>query len=231
MTDKENLMKKCDCGDACECECCGCDEEKCAGCDCGCDCSDCDDCEDCGECCANDQTFFDEPGVQVGSTAPYFCLEGVEGGKDCEYSLPELKGKWVVLFFYPADFTFVCPTEVKGFQEKLKEFKDRNVQVLGCSVDSAHVHRAWAESLGGVDYPLLADVHHFASIDYNVFNPVDANTYRGTYIIDPNGTLKWYQVSDNNVGRNVEEIVRVIDALQTDKLTPCGWSKGEKTIN
>ena len=169
--------------------------------------------------------------LKINQPAPNFKLKGVAAGQEGLWDLSEMKGKWVVFFFYPADFTFICPTEVKGFQSGLKQFQDRNVEVLGCSVDSHHVHRAWAESLGGIDYPLLSDVHHTVSMDYNVYLEEDAQSLRGTFIIDPEGKLKWYQISDNNVGRSVEEVLRVIDALQTGKLCPVEWKKGDKTLN
>jgi len=168
--------------------------------------------------------------LKVGHAAPEFNLKGVASGKDGQWQLSALKGKWVILFFYPADFTFVCPTEVQGFQQELASFQAKNVEVLGCSVDSHHVHRAWAETLGGIDYPLLADVHHTTCMDYNVYIEEEAQALRGTFIIDPEGILRWYQISDNNVGRNVEEISRVIDALQNGGLCPVNWKKGEKTL-
>jgi peroxiredoxin (alkyl hydroperoxide reductase subunit C) len=169
--------------------------------------------------------------LKVGKKAPHFKLQGAAKGEIGEWDLKDMVGKWVVFFFYPADFTFVCPTEVKGFQAKLDEFEKRNTQVLGCSVDSPFVHKAWAESLGGIDYPLLSDVHHTTSIDYNVFVDEDAQALRGTFIIDPEGTLRWYQVSDNNVGRSVDEVLRVVDALQSGKQCPVDWKPGEKTLD
>ncbi len=169
--------------------------------------------------------------LKIGHPAPDFKLKGILKNTESVWSLLELKGKWVTFFFYPADFTFICPTEVKSFNEHLQSFQEKNVEVLGCSVDSHHVHRAWAESLGGINYPLLADVHHTASIDYNVFIEEEAQSFRATFIIDPEGILRWYQVSDNNVGRSVEEVLRVIDALQTGKLCPVDWKKGENTLN
>ncbi len=183
--------------------------------------------DDCCEynCCDNTEI------LKIGEAAPDFELDGVAGGKDGKWKLSDMKGKWVVLFFYPADYTFVCPTEVKGFQDNLKSFEKKGVEVLGCSVDSQFVHKAWAESLGGVDYPLLADVHHTTCWDYNVYIEEDAQALRGTFIINPDGVLKWYQVSDNSVGRSVGEVLRTIDALQTDKLCPVNWKEGEDTLN
>jgi peroxiredoxin 2/4 len=169
--------------------------------------------------------------LKVGQPAPNFSLKGALKDKIHQYDLTAYKGKWIVFFFYPADFTFICPTEVTGFNNMLSEFESKNVQVLGVSVDSPHVHIAWAESLGGINYPLLSDVHHTASMDYNVFVEEDAQALRGTFIIDPEGVLKWYQISDNNVGRSVTEVLRVVDALQTGELCPVDWKKGEKTLS
>ena len=169
--------------------------------------------------------------LKVGSYAPKFKLKGSLGSEIKDFNLDDYKGKWVVFFFYPADFTFVCPTEVKGFQANLKQFEDKDSVVLGCSVDSPHVHMAWQETLGGIDYPLLSDSHHTVSIDYNVFLEDEAMTLRGTFIIDPEGVLKWYQISDNNVGRSVDEILRTLEALQSGKLCPVDWKPGNKTLN
>jgi peroxiredoxin 2/4 len=169
--------------------------------------------------------------LKINSKAPLFDLKGSQSGDIKQWKLEDFAGKWVVFFFYPADFTFVCPTEVMGFQELLPEFNKLNCEVVGCSVDSPFVHKAWAESIGGVDFPLLSDVHHSASIDYNVFEEHDAQSLRGTFIISPEGMLKWYCISDNNVGRNVEEVLRTVEALQTGKLCPVNWKKGQKTLN
>jgi peroxiredoxin 2/4 len=169
--------------------------------------------------------------LKINSKAPEFDLKGSHNGEFKTYKSSDFLGKWLVLFFYPSDFTTVCPTEVVGFHRAISEFQTRNTEIIGCSVDSVNVHKAWAESLGGVDYPLLADVHHSTCIDYNVFIDDEARALRGTFIIDPEGLLKWYQISDNSVGRSVEEVLRVIDAIQSGKLCPLGWQKGDKTLN
>ena len=169
--------------------------------------------------------------LKINTKAPIFDLKGSQAGNMKQWKTEDFAGKWLVFFFYPADFTFVCPTEVKAFNELLPQFQAKNCEVVGCSVDSPFVHTAWAESLGGIDYPLLSDVHHTTSIDYNVFVDEDAQTLRGTFILNPEGILKWYCISDNNVGRNVDEILRTVDALQTGLLCPANWKKGEKTLN
>ena len=169
--------------------------------------------------------------LKINAKAPSFALKGAQKDVMKEWKLEDFAGKWLVFFFYPADFTFVCPTEVVGFQKALKSFQDLNVEIVGCSVDSPFVHKAWADSLGGVDYPLLSDVHHSTSIDYNVFVDEDAQALRGTFVINPDGILKWYQISDNSIGRSVDEVMRVVEALQSGKLCPIGWTKGDKTLN
>ncbi|GAB4144267.1 MAG: peroxiredoxin [Patescibacteria group bacterium] len=152
--------------------------------------------------------------IRVGHSAPSFTVKAFTNGSCDELiSLSDFQGKWVILFFYPADFTTICPTEVKSFQTELSFFKDRNTVVLGASVDSPNVHKAWSKELGGIDFPLLSDVHHTLCIDYNVFIEEDAQALRGTFIISPEGILKWISVSDRNVGRSIQEIKRVLEAL------------------
>ncbi len=168
--------------------------------------------------------------LKINHKAPEFDLKGSQSQILGSWKLSDWSGKWVVFFFYPADFTFICPTEVVGFQQNLKEFEVRNTQVVGCSTDSEYVHAAWSETLGGIDFPLLSDVHHTTSVDYNVLIDEEARALRGTFIVSPEGNLKWYQISDNNVGRSVEEVLRTIDALQAGGLCPVGWKKGEKLL-
>ena len=162
----------------------------------------------------------------VGQPAPDFKLEGTGG----EVKLSDSHGKWRVLFFYPQDFTFVCPTEVTGFSKRIDEFKKINAVVMGCSTYSIHSHKAWAESLGGIKYPLLADFNKEVSRQYGILLEDKGFTLRATFIIDPEGVLRFMQVNDNNVGRNVEEILRVIQALQTGGLCQLEWKPGEKTL-
>ncbi len=164
--------------------------------------------------------------IQVGQQAPEFKLEGTGG----QVRLSECKGKWTVLFFYPLDFTFVCPTEVTEFSKRIAEFKKLNAVVLGCSVDSVHSHKAWIKSLGGLDYPLLSDFNKQVSRQYGVLLEEKGHALRATFIIDPEGILRFMQVNDNNVGRNVTEILRVISALKTGELCQVEWKPGDKTL-
>lgn len=166
----------------------------------------------------------------IGTPAPAWKLEGVLHDEMRWYDLAEQRGKWTVLFFYPLDFTFVCPTEVRGFQGALAEFTKLNAVVFGCSVDSVHSHKAWIKELGGLDYPLLSDFHKKVAADYGVLIEEEGTALRGTFIIDPEGIIKWVTMSDNNVGRSIDETVRVLGALQTGELCPIDWHPGQKTL-
>ena len=167
----------------------------------------------------------------VGNPAPDFTVEGVQTGEIKHYSLKSYRGKWVVLFFYPLDFTFVCPTEVKGFHKHYAEFQKLNAEVLGVSVDSVHSHKAWAESLGGIDFPLLSDFKKDMARAYGIYIDNEGCSLRGTFIIDTEGVVRYMVVSDNNVGRSSSETLRVLQALQTGKLCPMEWEPGQQTLN
>lgn len=170
------------------------------------------------------------PELQIGNHAPDFEMEGYFKGEKKRYSLEDYKGKWVVLFFYPLDFTFVCPTELLELSKRHKEFTDMNAQVLGVSVDSVYSHEAWLKDLGELEYPLLSDITKDTSEDYNVLLHEAGISLRGTFIIDPDGVLKSYTVNDNSVGRNVDELKRTLQALQTGELCPINWSPGKETL-
>ena len=168
--------------------------------------------------------------VQVGQEAPEFALEGVLGGDFVDVKLSDYKGRWVVLFFYPLDFTFVCPTEIRGFASRVAEFEALGAQVLGASVDSKHSHRAWIErDFGELGYPLLSDFKRETAEAYGVLLP-EGMTLRGTFIIDPDGVLKYACVHDNSIGRNTDETLRVLQALQTGELCPVDWKPGQATL-
>jgi peroxiredoxin (alkyl hydroperoxide reductase subunit C) len=144
------------------------------------------------------------------------------------------KGKWLVVFFYPKDFTFVCPTEIAAFGELNQEFDDRDTQILGASVDSEFVHWAWRKhqtELKDLPFPLLADVKRELSNALGIVDEQEGVAQRATFIVDPDGITRFVMVTDLNVGRNPEEVLRVLDALQTDELCPCNWHKGESTID
>jgi alkyl hydroperoxide reductase subunit AhpC len=143
------------------------------------------------------------------------------------------KGKWLVVFFWPKDFTFVCPTEIAEFGKLNNEFKDRDAQVLGASIDSEFVHLAWRQNkdeLNKLPFPMLADIKRELTTSLGILDPAEGVAQRATYIVDPEGIIRFTMVTDLSVGRNVKEVVRVLDALQTDELCPCNWEKGQDTL-
>jgi peroxiredoxin 2/4 len=175
--------------------------------------------------------------ARVGEPAPNFTLDAVvgkEAGKEFKrISLTDYRGKWVVLFFYPLDFTFVCPTEIRGFNDVLASFKKLNTEVLGASVDSKFSHLAWMQrgDLGDLKFPLLSDLKKETATRYGIFDEKEGVAMRGLFIIDPNGILQYQLVHNLSVGRSVEETLRVLAALQTGELCPLGWKPGEKTLS
>ena len=169
--------------------------------------------------------------IKVGEPAPDFAGEALVGQAFKNIKLADYKGKWVVLFFYPLDFTFICPTEITGFNKHLAEFVKIGAVIIGCSTDSVYSHKAWTEgSLGKIAYPLLGDTTHRVSKDYGVLIKNKGVALRGTFIIDQDGVLRYQVVSDLNVGRSVSETLRVIKALQTGELCPVEWTVGGKTL-
>jgi alkyl hydroperoxide reductase subunit AhpC len=142
-------------------------------------------------------------------------------------------GKWRVIFFWPMDFTFVCPTEIAAFGKLEKEFRARDAQLLGASTDSEFVHLAWRrdkEELKDLPFPMLADVKRELTTALGILDAEAGVAQRATYIVDPQGVIRFVYVTDLNVGRNPEEVLRVLDALQTDELCPCNWQKGDDTL-
>ncbi len=167
--------------------------------------------------------------VMVGQKAPEFELEGVVGKDFRKVKLSDYRGrKWVVLFFYPLDFTFVCPTEIREFSRREGEFAREECQVLGASIDSKFSHLAWIEhGLGALAYPLLSDLTKKTAREYGILKEDLGAAYRATFIIDPEGTIRWLTVSDLGVGRSVDETLRALQALKTGELCPVGWKPGE----
>jgi len=180
--------------------------------------------------------------VLVGKQAPDFDVKAVVNGGEVvnSYTLSQHKGKYVVLFFYPLDFTFVCPTELHAFQNKLAEFEKRNVQVIGCSVDSWFSHVAWLNTpkskggIQGVTYPILSDFNKEIARDYDVLVDGLGATYRGLFLIDKEGIVRHQYVNDLPLGRNVDEALRIVDALQfTEKhgeVCPANWQEGDEAM-
>ena len=174
-------------------------------------------------------------GIQVGSAAPSFTAPALVGRELRDVSLAQYleQGKWVVLYFYPKDFTFVCPTEIVAFNEMIDEFDDRGAVVLGASTDTVNAHLGWVRSderLQGLRYPLIGDVTKRLARDFGVLLDEEGVALRGTFIIDPTGRVRWASVYDLDVGRNVEEVLRVLDALQSGGLCPCGWTQGDENL-
>ncbi|MFM2042725.1 MAG: alkyl hydroperoxide reductase [Pseudomonadota bacterium] len=143
------------------------------------------------------------------------------------------KGKWTVVFFWPKDFTFVCPTEIAAFGKLNAEFADRDAQVLGVSTDSEFVHLAWRQNhadLKDLPFPMLADIKRELSTELGILDKEEGVALRATFIVDPEGIIRFASVHGLNVGRNVNEVLRTLDALQTDELCPCNWQKGEEVL-
>lgn len=143
------------------------------------------------------------------------------------------KGKWLVLFAWPKDFTFVCPTEIAEFGKLNDEFADRDAQLLGLSTDSEFVHLAWRkdhEDLKDLPFPMLADIKRELCTDLGILDEAEGVAQRATYIVDPEGIVRFVYVTDLSVGRNPKEVLRILDALQTDELCPCNWQKGDETL-
>lgn len=169
--------------------------------------------------------------IQIAQKAPEFTgVEAYKAGEFTKISLADYKGKYVILFFYPRDFTFVCPTEIRAFAKLEEEFTKANAVIIGASTDSKNSHKAWFEKdLPEVKYPVLADTTQEVARSYQVLE-VDGAAQRGTFIIDPEGILRWMTVSDNSVGRSVQETLRALQALQTGELCPAEWEVGQETL-
>jgi lipoyl-dependent peroxiredoxin subunit C len=175
--------------------------------------------------------------LTVGDRVPHFDLQAVvslERGKEFR-ALTDAShsGKWLVLFFWPMDFTFVCPTEIAAFGRRNADFSDRDAQILGVSTDTHYVHLAWRNQhpdLKDLPFPMLADTKRELSAALGVLHKQDGVPLRATFIVDPEGVIRFASVNDLSVGRNVDEVLRVLDALQTDELCPCNWQKGDPTL-
>lgn len=180
-------------------------------------------------------------GVLVGRPAPEFKAKAVANGQIIEdFSLKNYKGKNVIFFFYPLDFTFVCPTELHAFQEKLDEFEKSNTQVVGCSIDSHFSHFAWLSTpknkggIQGVTYPLVSDINKNIARDYDVLNPHEGIAYRGLFLIDKEGIVRHQVVNDFHLGRSVDEALRILAAQdyfeKHGDVCPANWQHGKKGL-
>ncbi len=170
--------------------------------------------------------------VTIGQVAPKFSGEAVfNKGEIKTVNSADFMGKWTILFFYPLDFTFVCPTELTQFRDNLGQISKLNAVVVGCSVDSVYAHKKWlADELGDLGYPLVGDITKKISRDYGVLLEDAGIATRGTFIIDPEGHIQYMGVHNLNVGRDVTEIVRVLSALQSGELCAAGWKPGHSFI-
>lgn len=175
--------------------------------------------------------------VTVGMSFPQFekkAVVSLEKGKEFkEVSNKDIDGKWAVIFWWPKDFTFICPTEIAEFNKNYTAFTDRDTVLLGASTDSEYVHHAWRvahEDLRDLKFPMIADTSKSLAEELGILSADEKVAYRATYIIDPEGVVRWININDLSVGRNVAEVLRVLDALQTDELCPCNWTKGQETL-
>lgn len=175
--------------------------------------------------------------LTVGDKLPEFSLQAVVSN-DLDNAFINItdksfSGKWKVLFFYPKDFTFVCPTEIAEFGKMNVEFEKRDAQIIGASIDSEFVHLAWRndhKDLNNLPYPLLSDIKRELSANLGILDPEAGVTLRATFIIDPDNVIQHASVNGLNVGRNPKEILRILDAAQTDELCPCNWNKGDEVL-
>ena len=179
--------------------------------------------------------------LRVGQTAPEFSAEAVVDQEFKPVKLSDYRGKYVVLFFYPLDFTFVCPTEITAFSDRHADFKAINTEILGVSVDSVFSHLAWIQSdrktggVGDLNYPLVADIKKEISAAYNVLDPDAGIALRGLFIIDKDGIIQHATINNLSFGRSVDETLRVLQAIQhvqshPDEVCPAGWQPGDKTM-
>ncbi len=173
----------------------------------------------------------------IGEKFPEFkktAVISLEAGKEFKtITNSDLKGKWSVVFWWPKDFTFVCPTEITSFNDHYEEFTQLDANLIGCSCDSEYVHLAWRNShpgLKALKFPMLADTSKSLAEDLGILEAEEKVAYRATFITDPEGVIKWVCINDLSIGRNVPEVVRVLEALKTGKLTPCDWQPGQNTL-
>ncbi len=174
----------------------------------------------------------------VGKPAPNFTMKTALGnGQDFgEVSLENYRGKWLVMFFYPLDFTFVCPTEISGYSKRFDDFKNAGTEVLAVSTDSQYSHQAWINleqekgGLGILNFPIASDLTKSVSRDYGILIEEEGIALRGLFIIDPEGVVRYSVIHDLNVGRSVDETIRVLQALQSGGLCPIDWQPGQETL-
>ncbi|MFH7024743.1 MAG: peroxiredoxin [Heteroscytonema crispum UTEX LB 1556] len=186
-------------------------------------------------------TYATEGCLRVGQQAPDFTATAVADQEFKTIKLSDYRGKYVILFFYPLDFTFVCPTEITAFSDRYEEFKKINTEVLGVSVDSEFSHLAWIQTdrksggVGDLNYPLIADIKKEVSAAYNVLDPAAGIALRGLFIIDKDGVIQHATINNLAFGRSVDETLRTLQAIQhvqshPDEVCPAGWQPGDQTM-
>jgi alkyl hydroperoxide reductase subunit AhpC len=175
--------------------------------------------------------------LTVGDKFPDFAVKGVVSTNPQtafrDFDQASDKGKWKLVFFWPKDFTFVCPTEIAGFGKLASDFADRDTVIYGISTDSEFVHLAWRQNhadLKDLPFPMLSDIKRDLSAALGVLDRNEGVAKRATFVVDPDGIIRFAYVTDMSVGRNPQEVLRVLDALQTDELCPCNWQKGEAVL-
>ncbi len=169
--------------------------------------------------------------LRIGNLAPDVNAKAYVAGQFKDFHLKDFQGQWTCLFFYPLDFTFVCPTELRAFGAQEHEFQALGCHLVACSTDSEYAHQAWFErDLKDVKYPVLADTTHEISKNYGVLLEEKGIALRGTFLIDPKGILQWLSINALGVGRSVDEVIRILQALQTGENCPVNWKPGQATL-
>lgn len=174
----------------------------------------------------------------INTLIPDFKVQAYHNGSFTTVTSEDVKGKWAIFFFYPADFTFVCPTELVDMADKYEQFKAMGVEVYSVSTDSHFVHKAWhdaSESIRKIQYPMLADPTGALSRAFGVMIEEDSMAYRGTFVVNPEGRIKLVEIQDNSIGRNADELLRKVEAAQfvashDGEVCPAKWKKGEETL-
>lgn len=182
--------------------------------------------------------IYEKEILKIGQPAPNFYAEAFIDGQIKKVSLNDYKGKWTILFFYPADFTFVCPTELGEMADKYEEFKELNAEILSISTDTVFVHKAWhdtSETIKKIKFPMVADPTHEISKKYQTLIENEGVALRGSFLIDPDGILKAYEIHDNSIGRSADELFRKLQAAKFTRenggeVCPANWKPGEKTL-
>lgn len=152
--------------------------------------------------------------IKVSDQAPIFNLKGYHNKKNVTITLEDIKSKWVVLFFYPSDFSSLTTKELKSFEKNYINFTQKNTEIVACSVDSPIIHEAFVESIGELSFPLVSDIHHTTCMDYNVYDEDNARAFSGVFIINPKGILTWYSVNDGTLEQNSSDILKSLELLQ-----------------